>query len=98
MSIHLAGVDLQPILAQAAESDTPGARKTAMRRLLFQALELDSDGTVVETELPFHGTRRKGRVRYGNVRDGRPPPLTCPREFEWQVIVDYLFDERGHGP
>ena len=98
VGIHLAGVDLQPILAQAAEADTTGARKNAMRRLLFQALELDSEGTVVETELPFHGTRRKGRVRYGNVREMDDTTLTCPREFEWQVIVDYPFDERGHGP
>ena len=98
VSIHLAGVDLQPILAQAAEADTPGARKNAMRRLLFEALELDSEGTVVEPELPFHGTRRKGRVRYGNVREMDDTTLTCPREFEWQLIVDYPFDERGHGP
>ena len=98
VNIHLAGVDLQPILAQAAEADTPGARKNAMRRLLFQALELDSEGTVVETELPFHGTRRKGRVRYGNVREMDDTALTCPREFEWQVLADYPFDERGHGP
>ena len=98
VNIHLAGVDLQPILAQAAEADTAGARKNAMRRLLFQALELDSEGTVVETELAFHGTRRKGRVRYGNVREMDDTTLTCPRELEWQVIVDYPFDERGHGP
>ncbi len=98
VSIHLAGVDLQPILAQAAEADTPGARKNAMRRLLFAALDLDSEGTVVEAELPFHGTRRKGRVRYGNVREMDDLTLTCPRELEWQVIVDYPFDERGHGP
>jgi hypothetical protein len=98
VNIHLAGVDLQPILAQAAEADTAGARKNAMRRLLFQALELDSEGTVVETELPFHGTRRKGRVRYSNVREMDDTTLTCPREFEWQVIADYPFDERGHGP
>lgn len=98
VSIHLAGVDLQPILAQAAEADTTGARKNALRRLLFQALELDSDGTVVETELSFHGTRRKGRVRYGNVREMDDTTLTCPRDLEWQVIVDYPFDERGHGP
>ena len=98
VNIHLAGVDLQPILAQAAEADTAGARKNAMRRLLFQALELDSEGTVVETELPFHGTRRKGRVRYGNVREMDDTTLTCPRELEWQVIADYPFDERGHGP
>lgn len=98
VNIHLAGVDLQPILAQAAEADTAGARKNTLRRLLFQALDLDSEGTVVEAELPFHGTRRKGRVRYGNVREMDDTTLTCPREFEWQVIVDYPFDERGHGP
>ncbi|MBM7115735.1 hypothetical protein [Archangium primigenium] len=98
VSIHLAGIDLQPILAQAAEADTPGARKATMRRLLFQALELNSDGTVVETELTFYGTRRKGRIRYGNVREMDETTLTCPRELEWQLIVDYPFDERGHGP
>jgi hypothetical protein len=98
VTIHLSSVDLQPILAQAAEADTAGARKNVMRRLLFQALELDSEGTVVEAELPFHGTRRKGRVRYGNVREMDDTTLTCPRELEWQLIVDYPFDERGHGP
>ena len=36
--------------------------------------------------------------RYGNVREMDDSTLTCPREFEWQVIVDYPFDERGHGP
>ena len=98
VNIHLAGVDLQPILAQAAEADTTGARKNAVRRLLFQALDLDSEGTVVETELSFHSTRRRGRVRYGNVRDMDDVTLTCPREFEWQLIFDYPFDELGHGP
>lgn len=98
VNIHLAGVDLQPILAQAAEADTAGAHKNTMRRLLFQALELESDGTVAEVELSFHGTRRKGRVRFGNVREMDDTTLTCPREFEWQLIIDYPFDERGHGP
>jgi hypothetical protein len=98
VSVHLAGIDLQPILAQAAEADTTGARKNTMRRLLFEALELDSEGSVVEAELPFHGTRRKGRVRYGNVREMDDTTLTCPGELEWQVIIDFPFDERGHGP
>jgi len=98
VSVHLAGVDLQPILAQAAEADTPGARKNTMRNLLFQALELKSEGTVVEAEIAFHGTRRRGRVRYGNVREMDDTTLTCPRELEWQVIIDYPFDEHGHGP
>jgi hypothetical protein len=100
VSVHLASVDLQPILAQAAEADTAGggARKNTLRRVLFQALDLDSEGTVAEAELSFHGTRRKGRVRYGNVREMDDATLTCPRELEWQLIVDYPFDDRGRGP
>ena len=98
IAIHLSGVDLEPILAQAAEADTPGARKNAMRRLLFEALELQSDSTVVEDEVSFSGTRRPGRVRYGNVREMDDAALTCPSDFEWQVIIDYPFDDKGHGP
>lgn len=100
VSLHLASVDLQPILAAAAEADSAGggARKNTLRRLLFSALEIESDGTVAITDVPFHGTRRRGRVRYGNVREMDDAALTCPAEFEWQLIVDYPFDERGHGP
>lgn len=98
VSVHLAGVDIQPILAQAAEADTPGERKNAMRRMLFEALELESEGSVVETDIPFHGTRRRGRVRYGNVREMDDAALTCPRELEWQLIIDFPFDLQGHGP
>ena len=98
VSVHLAGVDLQPILAAAADADDRGPRKNTMRRLLFQSLELDSDGTVVETDQKFHGTNRTGRVRYGNVREMDDATLTCPHDMEWQVIIDYPFDDRGHGP
>lgn len=98
VSIHLGGVDLKPILAQAAEADTLGARKNALRRILFGALELNSEGNMVETELSFHGTRRKGRIRYGNVREMDDTTLTCSRDMEWQLIFDYPFDERGHSP
>jgi hypothetical protein len=98
VNVHLAGVDLQPILAQAADANTPGTRKNTMRRMLFQSLEIESDGTVAEVDQAFHGTRRKGRVRYGNVREMDDATLTCPADHEWQVIVDYPFDDRGHGP
>lgn len=98
VSIHLAGIDLLPILAQAAEADTPGTRKNVMRRLLFEALELVTEGTVAEWAAPFSGTKRQGRVRYGNVREMDDAALNCPADFEWQVVIDYPFDERGHGP
>lgn len=98
VSVHLAGVDVAPILAQAAEADTTGARKSIMRRVLFGALDLPGDSALVDVDPTFHGTRRKGRVRYGNVRTMEDSELTCPRDFEWHVVLDYPFDEHGHGP
>ena len=98
VSIHLAGIDLQPLLAAAADADKPGARKNTMRRLLFSALELSADGSIADTDYQYLGTKRAGRVRYGNVREMDDASLTCPANAEWQLVLDYPFDERGHGP
>lgn len=98
VSIHLLGVDLQPILAAAAEADGAGARRNLMRRLLFKALDLPLVSSIVEDEQPFFGTKRAGRVRYGNVREMDDALLTAPDDKEWQVVLDYPFDERGQGP
>lgn len=99
VSVHLSGVDLQPILAKAADADKPGARKTTLRRLLFEELGLDgSIGTLVPHEYSFFGTKRPGEVRYGNVREMASNLLTANEKVEWQIILDYPFDERGHGP
>ena len=98
VSVHLSGIDLQPILAAAADADNPGARKNTMRRLLFDALGLAADGSIVDTDQTYLGTRRVGRVRYGNVREMDDSTLTAPRGHEWQIVLDYPFDERNHGP
>jgi hypothetical protein len=98
VAVHLSGVDLQPILAAAADADKPGARKNTMRRLLFAALGLATEGSIIETEQSYFGTRRPGRVRYGNVREMDDSALKIPDGFEWQLILDYPFDERNHGP
>jgi hypothetical protein len=98
VSVHLAGIDLQPILAAAADADKPGARKNTMRELLFGALGLVSEGSIVDTDHTFMGTKRPGRIRYGNVREMDDSTLSCPPGMEWQIVLDYPFDDRGHGP
>lgn len=98
VSIHLSGIDLKPILAAAAEADKPGVRKSAMRQLLFDALDLKAEGSVVDADQSYFGTKRVGRVRYGNVREMDDGVLAAPSDAEWQVVLDYPFDERGHGP
>src|SRR5438105_1437530 len=42
--------------------------------------------------------RRAGRVRYGNVREMDDGTLTVPGRMEWQVVLDYPFDDAGFGP
>lgn len=98
VSLHLAGVELQPILAKAAEADKPGARRNALRKLLFRELRLESDGSIVDTEQTYFGTKRPGRVRYGNVREMDDSSLMVADGHQWQVVLDYPFDDRGHGP
>jgi hypothetical protein len=98
VSVHLSGVDLLPILAAAADADKPGARKNTMRRLLFDALGLTAEGSIVDTEQSYFGTKRPGRVRYGNVREMDDGTLAAPQGMEWQVVLDYPFDDRAHGP
>jgi hypothetical protein len=98
VSVHLSGIDLRPILAAAADADKPGARRNTMRRLLFEALGLVADGSIVDTEQSYFGTKRAGRIRYGNVREMDDGTLTAPETAEWQLILDYPFDDRGHGP
>ncbi len=98
VSVHLSDFDPKPILAAAADADKPGVRKNTMRRLLFEALGLQPDGSIVESDQNYFGTKRPGRVRYGNVREMDDDTLTAPDSVEWQVILDYPFDDRGHGP
>lgn len=96
--VHLSGVDLRPILAKAADADKPGARKNTMRRLLFDAIGIAADGSIVDTEQSYFGTKRAGRIRYGNVREMDDGTLMSPESAEWQIVLDYPFDDRGHGP
>ena len=98
VSIRLDGVDLDPIRAKAAEHDNPGNRKTVLRRLLFEAMGLPSDSNTRDHVAEVYNTRRPGFVRFGNVREMSDSTFRLPAGKQWQVVVDYPFDEGGHGP
>jgi len=98
VTLHLEGVDLRPILASAADFDSPGARRQALREILFKALDLSTSSNEVEHTHLFQGTRRKGIVRFGNVREMSADRLHCPNGAEWYLIVDFPFDDAQHGP
>jgi len=99
VSIRLEGVDLTPILQQAQEADTPGAKKKLLQDILFKALELPTDGqSVVATEIKWRGTKRTGKVRFANVRTLTDEQFKCPQDALWQLIVDYPFDDPEYTP
>jgi hypothetical protein len=100
VSLQLDGVDLKPIMEQAQQINTPGARRNLLKQLLFEAMELsDSDTPTVEDTHTWQGTRRKGQIRFGNIRELRDEQLLrCPDGAEWYVIVDYPFDHAEHTP
>jgi len=98
LSLHLENVDLRPILDKARAYDSPGARKQKIRVLLFSELGLSIDGTVVDHDHVYRGIRRKGRVRFGNVREMPDKQLVCPNGYEWHVVIDFPFDQSGFSP
>ncbi len=95
----LEGVDLGPILQQARELDTPGARQKVIRDMLFGAMGVDPAADYgKDTVVGWRGTKRVGHVRFGNVRKLGPDQLRCPEDHDWRLIVDYPFDDEGFGP
>ena len=98
--LQLEGVDLAPIMDQARQADTSGARQRALRDLLFEAMGIEkvADNGKDHKYKDWRGTDRLGHIRFGNVRKMGPELLRCPEGHAWRLIVDYPFDDAGFGP
>ena len=100
VDIDVAGVDLEPILQQSRDADTPGARQKIVRDILFENLGLDPSGDWGQDDKidDWRGTVRKGHVRFTNVRRATPEMLRCAENHDWRLVLDYPFDDAGFGP
>ena len=99
ISLHLEGVDLQPIIDSArGDAVSLGALQQRLRRILFAELGLPPEVTIAQHTVIYLGTRRKGTVRFGNIRKMSQSQLRCPEGSEWYLVIDYPFDEAGFGP
>ena len=100
VSIRLEGVDLQPILDSARSADNSGNRLRLFKEILFESMgvALDSAAAVVDVDTMWKGTKRPGKLRVGNVRTLQDEAFKCPVDAEWYLLMDYPFDEPGHGP
>lgn len=98
----LGRVSLTEVLARArSKVDNPTARFKVYWAALKDALGLtgqkgfEEGGNEGDWELTWRRTRRRGRIKLGNVRemtneDFEPPPGT------FKLLVDYPWDEPGH--
>lgn len=99
VSIELHGVDLKPILEQARAADSLAKRQVLIRDMLFQAMGVAKDTEFgVDRSITWRQTNRRGHLRFGNVRRMSAEVLRCPDEHDWRLVVDFPFDEPGHGP
>jgi len=99
VSVRLEGVSLKPIMDSARDRDTPGAQQRLIRDLLFESMGIAEVADLnKEHSHKWRNTKRRGRIRFGNVRKMGTDQLACPDDHDYQVIVDYPFDEKGFGP
>lgn len=92
--VELGSIDIEPILQQAHRVDNVGHQKEMLTKLLLEAIGIDGG----EQRVPFHEVRRPGKVRFGNVRTMGEEQFRCEDGHEWQLLIDYPFDDPGHGP
>ncbi|MBK6514240.1 MAG: hypothetical protein IPG04_08985 [Polyangiaceae bacterium] len=97
--VVLEGVDVKPIIQAAAAYDTVGARRSKLREILFDQLELESDKPTVEKhKVHWRGTERLGTLHFGNVREMDDAMLRAADDEAYRVVIDYPFDDPGHAP
>jgi hypothetical protein len=98
VSVVLEGVDLKPILDGARVYDSPGARRRKLQEVLFEALGLETGAPTIKHTEPWRNCKREGAVHFGNVREMEDDALLAVPGEEFRIIIDYPFDDPGHGP
>ncbi|MDX8506139.1 hypothetical protein [Mesorhizobium captivum] len=102
VSLQITGVDVEPILANAAQADNDGTRRTKLQRILFDMLGIAADNTLLSAQ-PFQsydhlwrGTHRDVDLYFEVVRElsyerlrGRGSPV---------LALGMPFDPKGRSP
>ncbi|QDU41271.1 hypothetical protein Mal4_56370 [Maioricimonas rarisocia] len=98
ISVQLSGVDTESIIRQAEREDNQGNRIRRVRQMLFEQLGVEGDGEFEHRyDFLWRNTSRECVVLFRNIRELTDTSLHND-EDEWKLIVDFPFDEQGHGP
>ncbi len=98
ISLQLSGVDTDGIIEQARKEDNQGNRIRLVRSMLFQELEIEESGDFFTNhEFLWKNTRRRCELLFKNIRELPDASLANDGE-SWKLVIDWPFDEPGHGP
>ncbi len=98
ISIQLSGVDTESIIEQARREDNQGNRIRRVRQMIFEQLAIQGEGEFERfIEILWRNTRRDVVVLFKNIRELPDSSLENP-DGSWKLVIDFPFDEAGHGP
>lgn len=103
VSLQITGVDVEPILANAAQADNDGTRRSRLQKILFGALGLPTDRSLlgaqafVPYEHPWRGTRRNVDLYFEQVKDLSHERLRGRGEVP-VLVLGLPFDTSGRAP
>ena len=103
IKLELSGIDYNSVIERVLNEDTPGARRSLLRRLVFEQIGIGGGETLLaETQYPavWRGSKRTIEVVFGNVRDPNEVPDDAMRASgdRWKLVIDYPFDEGAFNP
>jgi hypothetical protein len=98
ISIQLSGVDTEGIIKQAEREDNPGNRIRRVRQMLFEQLGISGEEEFQQHyDFTWKNTSRSCTVLFKNIRE-LPDASFENNDADWKLVIDFPFDEMGHGP
>ena len=98
ITVQLSGVDTESIIEQARREDNQGNRIRRVRQMLYEQLGIQGEGEFEQFhEFWWRNTKRSCTVLFRNIRELPDSSLENADE-NWKLVIDFPFDEAGHGP
>jgi hypothetical protein len=98
ISIQLSGVDTEGIIKQAEREDNQGNRIRRVRQMLFEQLGVSGEDEFQQHyDFTWKNTSRSCTVLFKNIRE-LPDASFENSDSDWKLVIDFPFDEAGHGP
>ena len=92
VTLAISGVDVDGVVRAAQAHDTHDARRQLLKRLVYEALEIEDRGAETVLEHVWKGTHRKASIVYQNVGSMNSATLENHDE-SWKIVIDYPIDE-----